>query len=100
MAKRKIIWSPKARIKLVEILEYFIDRNKSTTYSSKLYSQFNKELKLLLKQPDLGIKTDFESIRGLIVGDYILFYEIATDLIIVHTLGLQTKSGRHSYQIE
>jgi len=39
----------------------------------------------LIKQPDLGIKTDFENVRSLIVGDYLIFYELSKDLIIIHT---------------
>lgn len=86
MGKRKIVWSHRARIRLFEIMDYFAERNKSKTYSVKLYRKFNKELKLILKHPDLGIKTDIESVRGLIIGDYIIFYEDTLDKIIVHTI--------------
>jgi plasmid stabilization system protein ParE len=86
MAKRKIIWSQKAKIKLFQILDFYAERNKSTTYSKYLYKKFNSELELLLKQPKIGIKTDFETIRGLIVTDFILFYEITSEFIIVHTV--------------
>jgi hypothetical protein len=73
MAKRKIIWSHRARIRLFEILDFYVDRNKTNTYSKKLYSRIIKELKLLTKQPELGIRTEVESVRGLIFGDYIIF---------------------------
>jgi plasmid stabilization system protein ParE len=86
MAKRKIIWSNKARIKLFEILEFYTERNRSTTYSKKLYNTFSKELVLLKKQPEIGIKTDYEGVRGLIVEEYILFYEIYPEMIVVHTV--------------
>ena len=86
MVKKRIIWSHRARIKLYEILEYYANRNKSKTYSAKLYKKFNKELKLLLNQPNLGAKTEIESVRGLIVGDYIIYYEDTTENVIVHTL--------------
>jgi plasmid stabilization system protein ParE len=86
MAKRKIIWSYRARIKLNAILEFYNDRNQSKTYSFKFFRKINKEIKLLLIQPDLGIKTQIESIRGLIVEDYILFYENSIDSIIIHTI--------------
>ena len=75
MAKLKIIWSHRAEIKLFKILEFYSERNKSRSYSKKLYQRLNKELKILLKQPDIGLKTEIESIRGLIIDDYILFYE-------------------------
>jgi plasmid stabilization system protein ParE len=36
MAKYKIEWSIEARLDLIDILEYYIERNKSATYSKKL----------------------------------------------------------------
>ncbi|MEI8201888.1 MAG: type II toxin-antitoxin system RelE/ParE family toxin [Bacteroidota bacterium] len=86
MAKLKIIWSNRAKIKLLQLLEFYAERNKSKTYSRKLFHTFNKELLVLSKQPEMGIKTDIESIRGLIVEDYILFYEITSDSIILHLI--------------
>jgi len=86
MGKRKIIWSSKANRKLLEILEYYSQRNKSKKYSIKLYDRFRIELLTLVKQPEIGIKTEIESVRGLIVGDYILFYEFDNERIIIHTL--------------
>jgi plasmid stabilization system protein ParE len=86
MAKRKIIWSHRAKIRLSGILEFYAQRNKSKTYSAKLFKKISKELKLLIDQPDLGIKTEIESIRGLITGDYIIFYEYSDDKIIVHSI--------------
>jgi len=86
MGKRKIIWSHRAQIKLFNILDFYAERNKSKTYSKKLYHRFKKEIKLLEKQPDLGIKTDDITIRGFIILDYIIFYEITTNSIIIHTI--------------
>ena len=86
MVKRKIIWSHRANIKLFEILDFYAERNKSDAYSKKLYKKFKKELSLLIKQPEIGTKTDMESARGLIVDEFILFYETTTEMIIVHTV--------------
>jgi plasmid stabilization system protein ParE len=86
MVKRKIIWSHRAEIKLFRILEFYTERNKSRTYSAKLYQRLNKEIKILLKQPDIGLNTEIESVRGLIVDDYILFYEYDNEKIIVHSI--------------
>ncbi|WP_231460343.1 MULTISPECIES: type II toxin-antitoxin system RelE/ParE family toxin [unclassified Pedobacter] len=85
MAK-KIIWSHKARIKLFTILEFYADRNGNKNYSAKLYKRFNKEIKLLIRNPFLGIQSSVENVRGLIVLDYIIFYECDEDSIIIHTL--------------
>jgi len=86
MAQRKIIWSKRATIKLYSILEFFIHRNKSKTYSAKLYAKFNREIKLLLKNPKLGINTTDETIRGLIIESYIIYYEVTDSEIIIHTI--------------
>ena len=86
MAKGKIIWSHKARIKLVQILEFYNERNQSNQYSAKLYKEIQKSIQLLLRQPTLGLKTNEKSIRALIVGDYIIFYEPSKKDIIIHTL--------------
>jgi len=86
MVACKIIWSHKANIKLFQILEFYSDRNKSATYSKKIFRKFKKELSLLKTQPELGIKTDQELIRGLIVDEFILFYEATTEAIIVHSV--------------
>ena len=74
MAKRKIVWSNRAKKRLYGILEFYIERNKSKSYSIKLYKLLNKEVKLLLKYPDLGLKTSEESVRGLIIDTYIIYY--------------------------
>jgi toxin YoeB len=44
-------------------LEYYAERNQSKAYSIKIYQRINKEVLLLLKQPDIGIKTEIESVR-------------------------------------
>jgi len=85
MAK-KVIWTHKARIKLYVILEYYAERNDSKKYSAKLYKKFNQEIKLLLKNPELGIQSSVKNIRGLIVLNYIIFYENTSDQLIIYTL--------------
>jgi len=84
MAKRKIIWSNRARESRYDILKFYFRRNKTKIYSIKLNKQINKELQLILKYPELGIKTDVEGVRGLIFGNFIIFYELNKNVIIVH----------------
>ncbi|MFV8271045.1 type II toxin-antitoxin system RelE/ParE family toxin [Flavobacterium sp. GT2N3] len=86
MASRRIIWSPKSKERLYQILEFFNHRNRNTIYSKKLYKSFRHELSTLKKQPYIGVKTNFENVHGLIVGDYVLFYEIELTQINVITV--------------
>jgi addiction module RelE/StbE family toxin len=83
MVKRKVIWSTLAKLETKEILEYFLHRNKSATYSRKLYQLFQSELRRLSMFPEAGLKTKLTNVRGLVVKDYILFYEVFDDRIVV-----------------
>lgn len=83
MANKEVVWTRNSEIQLQEILEFFAARNKSSRYSQKLYKKFKSELNSVAQNPEIGIKTKLALIKGLIVGDYILFYEIFEDKIMV-----------------
>ena len=86
MAKRKIVWSDRAQKRLHGILEFYIRRNKSNTYSQKLHRLLIREIKILLKHPDIGLKTTEETVRGLIIDNFIVYYPMTEDKIIIHTI--------------
>ncbi len=67
-------------------MEFYTQRNKSKAYSLKLYKRLIEEILILKKQPEIGIKTEIESVRGLIIENFILFYEFNQNQIIIHTL--------------
>jgi plasmid stabilization system protein ParE len=95
MAQRKIIWSQRARIKLYSILEFYAELNRSKIYSAKLYTKFNKGIKLLAKHPNMGVKTEIEFVRGLIVDEYIIYYEHNEDAITIHTIWTPDRTQIH-----
>jgi plasmid stabilization system protein ParE len=83
MVKFKIDWSIEAKLDLIDILGYYIKHNKSNLYSIKLNRKIDKSIKLLSKNPLLGVPTDFDSVRALITGDYQIIYEIFDQLILI-----------------
>ena len=83
MAKYKIDWSVEARLDLIDILEFYIIRNKSALYSKKINAKINKSIKLITKNPLIGILSQIDSVRALITGDYQIIYEIFVDEIII-----------------
>lgn len=83
MARRKVIWTKTAIIEKKEILEYWINRNKSKSYSLKLNRLFVTELKTLSLTPEIGKKTKFKNVRARIIRDYLLFYEILDNELVV-----------------
>ncbi|WP_342086633.1 type II toxin-antitoxin system RelE/ParE family toxin [Dyadobacter sp. OTU695] len=74
MAKQ-VIWSARAHTDRKEILEYWIHRNKSKTYSRKLNHLFNEAVQLVAMYPKIGKRTDVEFVRIKIVRDYFIIYE-------------------------
>jgi plasmid stabilization system protein ParE len=83
MVKYKVEWSIEARLDLIDILEFYKIRNKSDLYSKKLNSKINKSIKLIIKNPLIGLQSQIDSVRALITGDYQIIYEIIDNLIII-----------------
>jgi toxin YoeB len=83
MVKFKIDWSLEARLDLIDILEYYVNRNKTATYSKKLNAKINQSVNLLSKNPFLGTKTDFDSVRAMVTGDYQIIYELFDHIILI-----------------
>ena len=86
MAKRKINWTEKANLERKEILQYWITRNKSKTYSSKLNKLFIDSLAKVSESPTIGRPTEFDHVRVKIVRDYLLFYEYDETVLKVLTV--------------
>ena len=83
MAKYKIEWSIEARLDLIDILEFYINRNSSNSYSQKLNSKISRSLKLITNNPLIGLKSQIESVRVLITGEFQIVYEISDNIILI-----------------
>jgi len=83
MAKFKVEWSIEARLDLLDILNFYVVRNKSIAYSKRLNSKINNSVKLIAKQPLIGVQTDIETVRAFISGDYQIIYEIIDQTILI-----------------
>jgi toxin YoeB len=81
---RQIVWTPPAEKDRKDILAYWLNRNGSPTYSLKLFERFQAATRKLLAHPFIGRPSDIEGVRVLAVGEYLLFYEVFADSIVVH----------------
>jgi toxin YoeB len=86
MVKRKIIWSPRAKLDLVSILDFYFKRNGTKTYCVKLNAAIRSSIRLLEKHPEIGVKVDVKNLRNLIQGDFSIFYEIKSEAIEIITI--------------
>jgi plasmid stabilization system protein ParE len=80
---KSVTWSLLAQKNLREIKSFYDQRNQSSTYSNKLLKTFRDTAKLIEKFPNASILTDFENVKGFIILDYIVFYEILEDHILI-----------------
>ena len=83
MAKRKIVWTETAAKQRREVLRYWTERNKSTTYAEKLIEITEKHIKVISKNPEAFKQTEIEGVRESAMGHFSLYYKITTDQIIV-----------------
>jgi toxin YoeB len=83
MARSKIVWSSLAETELMEVLEYWVERNNSADFSKKIVRLIKQREKLLLDYPFLGKPTNIENVRGVLIIYYLLIYKITNDRIEV-----------------
>ena len=82
MAKQ-IIWTLRAQKDKKEILKYWLQRNKSNSYSKKLNQLFKDSIRLLREHPYVGKSADDDSVRIKIVKEHLLIYEVTETSIII-----------------
>ena len=83
---QKIVWTQKAKRELIDILQYWVDRNKSNTFSLKLNSLIESQLNLILEQPKIGRKTDLPNVYIKVINKYLLYYEFVNDTLYILTI--------------
>ncbi|MFD0796190.1 type II toxin-antitoxin system RelE/ParE family toxin [Maribacter chungangensis] len=80
---RRIVWTSRADELFSEVLRFYVNRNKSKSYSRKLNREINKVVQLLSLYPFLGVKTDTKGIRVFIKGNFKIFYELKPNELII-----------------
>lgn len=95
MAKQ-IVWTNKAKKELMEILEYWMDRNKSNTFSKKLNKLIENQLLLISQYPEIGRKTDIKDVKVKVIHKYLLYYEIIGENLYVLTIRHGSKNPKTS----
>jgi hypothetical protein len=75
MVKRNVIWTRTADLQFVGILEYWVKRNKSNTYSKKLLQLVSERTREIAEQPLIFKATDFKDTRVASLGNFSIFYK-------------------------
>lgn len=86
MAKRKVIWTKKALFEMVEIMNYYANRNKSRIYSAKL----QKEIKQIIKDLDFSValpkKTSVENLFYFTHKHNSVFFSVLENNIFIESV--------------
>ena len=80
MAKR-LKWTIFAKDQRKKILEFWIKKNKSKTYSKKLNKLFDEIGLLILRHPEIGINLMETDCRGRLIRDYYIVYRVSDTTI-------------------
>lgn len=83
MAKRTVEWTKTADIQFAGILEYWVNHNKSTSYSIKLIGLVAEKTKQIAETPFIFKSSDFKDHRVAIVNNFSIYFKITEDKIIV-----------------
>lgn len=83
MAKRIVRWTRTADIQYVGILEYWVKRNKSNTYSKKLVETVTEQTKQIAQDPLIYKKADFKDTRVASLGNFSIFYKVNDEEILI-----------------
>lgn len=83
MAKRAVRWARTADIQYVGILEYWVKRNKSNTYSKKLIKIVAERTKQISETPFIYKTADFKGTRVASLGNFSIFYKVTDEEVII-----------------
>ncbi len=80
---RKVVWTQTAARQRRSILDYWVNCNKSNSYSIKLLGLSNEKTILIAQKPKLFRLTDFPDTRMAAMGHFSIFYKFNAKEIII-----------------
>ena len=81
--KRKVIWTETAKYEFRDTCDYWNKRNASKAYTNRLRKLLNSTIERIAGFPNTGIHSSFDEVRFMVIRDYLLFYQVVSDNIIV-----------------
>ncbi|CAH8283909.1 hypothetical protein EV196_103426 [Mariniflexile fucanivorans] len=72
-----------ADIQFVGILEFWVKRNKSNSYSKKLVQLVSNKTKQIADKPFIYKLSDFKNTRVASMGHFSMYYKVTDDQIII-----------------
>jgi plasmid stabilization system protein ParE len=86
MAKKQVIWTKTSIAELENILQFYIDRNKSVKYSLWLFGEFEKRIEIISFYPKIGRKTDLSQFRIFPFKNFGIIYKETPETIFIESI--------------
>lgn len=83
MAERIIVWTQTARNQRRNILRYWVNRNRSKSYSQKLIRQIAEKVSNISTNPTAYKRCDFPKTRVAAMGHFSIFYQYDDNRILI-----------------
>ena len=83
MAKHIVVWTRTADVQFVGVLEYWVKRNKSNTFSKKLLKLVTERTLQISEKPFVYKSTDFKNVRVASLRNFSIYYKVSDKQIIV-----------------
>ena len=94
MVKTQVIWSRTAIKKLYAIFESDVRKGNGKDFSADLFKKISKQMRLLIKNPYIGMNTSDDSVRGLIIDSFLICYGVQDNLVSVYTISEYSNFSR------
>lgn len=83
MAEREIVWTKTADLQLIGVLKYWVNKNKSNSYSLKLLNTVTERTIQLASHPELYPQTDVDKVRIIALKNHSVLYRFSKNQIII-----------------
>lgn len=78
----KIIWTQRAKSEFDDTCNFWINKNKSNTYSEKLLDETLRKINIILENPKIGTESKKNKLRRvLVLENFSLTYRLSKDSI-------------------
>jgi len=83
MADKKIVWTRTAANQRNQILRYWVEHNKSNSYSVKLLELSNEKTRQISQNPKMYRLSEYRDTRVASMGHFSIYYKIDGNSIVI-----------------
>ncbi len=81
MAKRNVVWTRTADIQFVGVLQYWVKRNRSNSYSKRLLRSVAQRTEQIAKHPFSYRLTDFQETIVASLKNFSIYYKVPNSVV-------------------